>query len=471
MRRSNKHQISKTTYANLTGGINISVPPEQIAENEMQVCDNFIYKIDSKRLVGRGGLSPLPRTTIGYHVKSMWYDVGHNVVFVYCAGRRFFALDGQASNNNIATYLGTLTGDRNPVCAYFNGKFYVASGGHLQYYDYTGQYLTTVLNSPICDVCFQRNSRLFVTQTALSDEGKDEVHYSAVGDGTNWNEDTNDASSSQWVEVGYGDDGDICAVVPMATDLFILKTQGTWYQFQADSVSPESWVIQPVATGIDAIGRMCATNTGNEVVYMSRRGLRSLAATMDYGNVATADIGDKFQSLITNGLVDTVEMVNLRRHKTIMIRPTSDKSYWVAYNYALGAATTIHFGMEIESIVETSNDVLVASGGVIYEWSDEYSTDNGTPITYTMKPKDIISSDDILVKNIDTKFSSQWDGTATVKIGNPYDNEQEDRLQIQMPVDRRRKVHCNHSDEVISLTVESSVPIEIDHIILDIVDL
>ena len=196
---------------------------------------------------------------------------------------------------------------------------------------------------------------------------------------------------------------------------------------------------------------------------MSRRGLRSLAATMDYGNVATGDIGDKFQSLITNGLVDTVQMINMRRHKMIMIRPTSDKSYWVAYNYALGSATTIHFGMEVESIVEMTDRVFVASGRFVYEWSDEYYTDNGTPIAYTMKPRDIIGSDDILVKNIDTKFSSRWDGTATVSIG--------ERLHVQMPVDRRRKVHCNHSDDVISLTVESSVPLEIDHIILDTVEL
>jgi hypothetical protein len=119
--------------------------------------------------------------------------------------------------------------------------------------------------------------------------------------------------------------------------------------------------------------------------------------------------------------------------------------------------------MPIESIIELTDRVFVASGRFVYEWSDEYYTDNGTAIAYRMKPRDIISSDDILVKNIDTKFTSKWDGTATVSIGS--------RLHVQMPVDRRRKVHCNHSDEVISLTVESSVPIEIDHIILDTVDL
>lgn len=458
MRRSNKHQMSKITFTGLVGGVNVSLPAEQIDEIDMQVCDNFVYKIDSKRLAGRGGLSEELFMSFQYDIGSMHYDVGSNTVFIFCKNGKAYVWDWSNQEEGLPVYLGELTGSKTPVCAKFKDKLWIASGGKLQFYGFDGAYLTTVLDSPTCDICFQRNARLFVTMT-----GTDIAYYSGIGDGATWEEDTNDASSSQWVEVGYGDDGDICAVVPMATDLFILKTQGTWYQFQSDSVNPESWVIQPVATGVDAIGRMCATNIGDQVVYLSRRGLRSLSATMDYGNVATADVGDKFQRLITDGLVDTVQMINLRRHKTIMIRPTSDKSYWIAYNYALGAATTIHFGMAVESIVELTDRVFVASGRSVYEWSDEYSTDNGTEIEYTMKPRDIISSDDILVKNIDTKFTSVWDGTATVSIG--------DRLHVQMPVDRRRKVHCNHSDDVISLTVESSVPLEIDHIILDTVEL
>ena len=459
MRRANKHQISKTVFNNLVGGINVSLPAELIAENEMQECDNFIYKIDSKRLAGRGGLSASLFQSFQYEIGTLYYDVGSNTVFIFCKNGRAYIWDWSNEQDDLPIYLGLLTGSaEHPVCAKFKDKLWVASGGKLQYYAFDGGQLMTVTNSPTCDVCFQRNARLFVTMT-----GTDIAYYSSIGDGSTWTEDTNDASSSQWVEVGYGDDGDICAVVPLATDLFILKTQGTWYQFQSDSDDPKSWIIQPVATGIDAIGKMCATNIGNEVVYLSRRGLRSLAATMDYGNVATADIGDKFQKLITTSLIDTVQMINLRRHKMIMIRPTSDKSYWIAYNYALGAATTIHFGMPVESIVELTDRVFVASGKFVYEWSDEYYTDNGTAIAYKMKPRDLISSDDILVKNIDTKFTSEWDGTATVSIG--------DRLHVQMPVDMRRKVHCNHSDEVISLTVESAVPFEVDHIILDIVDL
>ena len=455
MRRTNKHDATKLSFVNLTGGINLSVPPEQIAENEMQECDNFIYKTDSKRLSGRGGLSDIVYA-IPYAIHSMFHDIGSNTLFVFCTNRRAYVIDYERQGE--FTYIGLLTGTATPVCAKFQDKLWVASGGKLQYYAFDGNYLNTVTGSPTCDICFQRNARIFVTMT-----GTDIAYYSSIGDGATWTEDTNDASSSQWVEVGYGDDGDICAVVPMATDLFILKTQGTWYQFQADSVDTSSWVIQPVATGIDVIGKMCATNIGDEVVYLSRRGLRSLNATMDYGNVSTADLGDKFQQLITNGLVDTVQMINLRRHKTIMIRPTSNKKYWCAFNYALGSMTTIHFGKDIASIVELADKVYVASNKYIYEWSEEYMDDAGTPITYRLKPKDTISSEKILVKSIDTKFTSNWEGNATVSIGS--------RLHVSMPIDARRKVRCNHSDDYITLTVESTKPFEVDHIMLDIVDM
>ena len=89
--------------------------------------------------------------------------------------------------------------------------------------------------------------------------------------------------------------------------------------------------------------------------------------------------------------------------------------------------------------------------------------DAGTPITYRLKPKDTISSEKILVKSIDTKFTSNWEGNATVSIGS--------RLHVSMPIDARRKVRCNHSDDYITLTVESTKPFEVDHIMLDIVDM
>lgn len=105
-------------------------------------------------------------------------------------------------------------------------KVWIASGGKLQYYDYTqnGQ-LTAVQDSPTCNIVFQRFSRI-----AVSMDGTDGFYLSGIGDGTDWAEDTNRADKEQWLDVGYGDSGDIAAIVPLATDIIFIKTNGKIYQ-------------------------------------------------------------------------------------------------------------------------------------------------------------------------------------------------------------------------------------------------
>ena len=62
---------------------------------------------------------------------------------------------------------------------------------------------------------------------------------------------------------------------------------------------------------------------------------------------------------------------HLQRHCMILIRPTSDYKYFVAYNYLLGSATTLEFNMPIDSIVETTSTIIVASGGKLYAWDSQ----------------------------------------------------------------------------------------------------
>ena len=81
MRRTNKHQINRVSFIGMTGGVNISQAPEQIADTEMQQAQNFIYAIDSKRLKGRGGLGLL--NTTDETIRDMWYDVDTNVLLLF----------------------------------------------------------------------------------------------------------------------------------------------------------------------------------------------------------------------------------------------------------------------------------------------------------------------------------------------------------------------------------------------------
>lgn len=453
MKRSNKHQdMQRITLNNLVGGINISDAPERIPDTDMQICKNFIY--DNLRLRSRGGLSTVSFNMAG-SITSMYYDVDTNSSLIFLADGSIYSwIVGKTPTN-----IGVLTGNKKPCCAKYMNKIWIASGGKLQYYDFNSIY--TVLSSPDCDITFQRLSRLLITLS-----GSDRAYFSAIGDPTNWENITDSSqgavdSSAQWIDIGYGDSGDIQSVVPLANDLVFLKSNGNIYQLQGDR-TPSSWVVPPaIVTNSDSMGTMTATNIGADVVFISRRGLKSLSTVMDYGNVKAQDIGDKFRSLLTEDMWEP-QMINMKRHGFLMIRTTSDRTKWTCYNYLMGVATTIQFAVPVTDIMETVDEVYVASGANIFLWDKDNMDDNGKPIEYVLKPHDILSSDEMLVKAVDTKMTNDEAGTVEVSTSN---------LKVEMPTNARRKVLCNHSTDCISLTLKGTDPFTFDHIVLDVVDL
>ena len=454
MKRTNKHaNMQPIAINNLIGGINVSNATERIPDTDMSVCKNFIYDGD-KRLRGRGGLSE-PLYTLPSAIRDTYYDVDANQIFIFCEDKSIYKLTAGGALENI----GTLTGDAVPMCAKFMDKLWIASGEYLQYYDYNDIY--TVMTSPKCDICFTRLSRLMIALT-----GNDRAYFSAVGDGTDWENITDSSvgtveSSSQYIDIGYGDSGDILSIVPLSTDLMFIKSNGMIYQLISD-MSPSSWQVPPpVATNTDPIGDMTAINIGSEVVYLSRRGLKTLSTVMDYGNIKTTDIGDKFNKKLTENMWNP-QLFDMKRHGMILIRPYEDKTYFIAYNYMVGAATELNFALPITSIVETADEVYVTSGESIYKWDYEYLTDAGAEITYTLKPHDIISTDEMLVKYVDTSFSADYAGTVDVQTG---------KLKVTMPTNSRRKVLCNHSTQRISVTLTSNNQFIFDHLILGVADL
>lgn len=450
MRRTNKHQINRVSFIGMTGGVNISQAPEQISDTEMQQAQNFIYAIDSKRLKGRGGLGLL--NTTDETIRDMWYDVDTNVLLLFTTTFKVYRyVMGQTP-----IYIGKLNGSYSPMCAKFMDKIWIASGGKLQYYDYTqNAELQTVGDSPTCSMVFQRFSRI-----AVSQDGTNGFYLSSVGDGTEWAEDTNRADKEQWLDVGYGDSGTITAIVPLATDIIFIKSNGKIYQLSGDA-DPNDWQVTEIANGTDPAGTNCAVNIGNSVVFLSIRGLKSLAAVMEYGNIATADIGDKFNGLITENMYEP-RFYHLQRHSLLLIRPTSDYSYFVAYNYQLGSATTLKFNMDIDAICETNDDILVSSENKIYQWDDRYTDDDGKKIEYVLQPKATMGMEQMLMKAIDTKFSSDYSGKATV---------QEGTLKVSVPTDTRNKIKCNHSTDYMDITITSNDRFIVDHIMVEVADL
>lgn len=450
MRRIAKHNATVLSFADFSGGINVMTTGDLIAQNEMQECQNFWFLGNQRSLQPRGGLFAVGSADT--ELVSAYYDNDSNTLLVFDTKGGVYHASSDGKNVN---KVGSLTGKQRPVCAKFQDMIWIASGGKLQFYDYTSHTISTVLNGPTCDMVFQRFARLCVSMS-----GTDRITYSATGDGTDWTEDSNDLSKSQWIDVGYGDSGDIIAVAPLATDLMIIKNNGMIYQLTGDA-DVSSWAVYRIASETDAVGRQAAVPIGNDVIFVSRGGLKTLSTTMDYGNIATAEIGQKFNLLVTQSQYDP-QAVHLRRRKLLLVRPTEDRSYWLAYNYAVGAATTLHFSVPVHDIVETQDRVLVVAGVFLYELAEEHLRDGETPIDYAIRLKDVVSSEKIIVRSVDMDAQAAQAGTVSVNV---------DCVALDMPTNQRRKVRCNHTTPKMEISLSGSSPFLLKHVLVEVADL
>ena len=209
MRLSTKHPTQQTiAVADFSGGLNKAASVASIGDNELADVLNMELDSATNRLKTVSGTVDVLTLTGGTIFAAAWDEINGKALLVD-ADKAVYASDLVTTER-----LGTLTGGLYPICASWEDGLLIASGGHLQYYN--GKALETLTSSPdTCRGVYIRSGRVVVFTA-------NEVHYSAVGDETNWTEDSNDAASSVWVEAGYKDGGQFIGMASLSADIIIV---------------------------------------------------------------------------------------------------------------------------------------------------------------------------------------------------------------------------------------------------------
>lgn len=404
-----QEQMTAYSFSDFSGGMNTAQPPEQIADNEAELIMNYEY--DYNRLRTRGGTSA-PLVSVDDSIKSFYYDAATEAYLLFGAGTDkvkgniYLAYIGEP-----ATLVGKLTGNERPVCCKFDGCIYIASGDKLQYFDY--EQLFTVESSKLCDNVFERFGRLVTTH-----RGDDNLYYSATGDAKSkdaWTDNSNDDSSSKWLEVGYKDDGDIITCKPMANDLLVFKTNGRIYsvsgEYPAWNVSQvgEKSYAEDIQKSIEIVG--------DSVAFITRNGIRSVDTVQTYGNFTMNEIGYKFNKSLTANISNPM-CWNAVSKRQLIIRPSSsNKKLLFIYQYNMMAGYELEFPFDIDDMAETSNGIIILSGNALYRWSFEYSTDNGQPIKTKLVTRRLTTAVAFYTRKYDIQIEGAVNGVVNLTAG------------------------------------------------------
>lgn len=404
-----EQQMTAYSFSDFSGGMNTAQPPEQIADNEAELIMNYEY--DYNRLRTRGGTSA-PLVSVDDSIKSFYYDAATEAYLLFGAGTDkvkgniYLAYIGEP-----ATLVGQLTGNERPVCCKFDGCIYIASGDKLQYFDY--EQLFIVESSKLCDNVFERLGRLVTTH-----RGDDNLYYSATGDAKSkdaWTDNSNDDSSSKWLEVGYKDDGDIITCKPMANDLLVFKTNGRIYsvsgEYPAWNVSQvgEKSYAEDIQKSIEIVG--------DSVAFITRNGIRSVDTVQTYGNFTMNEIGYKFNKSLTANISNPM-CWNAVSKRQLIIRPSSsNKKLLFIYQYNMMAGYELEFPFDIDDMAETSNGIIILSGNALYRWSFEYSTDNGQPIKTKLVTRRLTTAVAFYTRKYDIQIEGDVNGVVNITAG------------------------------------------------------
>lgn len=381
MKLSTKNERARMVeYADFSGGLNTSRPSEEIAPNELAVAVNVT--IDK----GTG----LLRTVYGADrilfdesrtFDSMTYDKSSKVFLVADVDGNVYSVDVAGWT---AVKVGALSGNESAMYASWGKGVLIASGGKLQYF----YGVLETIESPPCSGVMVRHGRVWVWHGSR-------ITLSAVGDEHGWTLNTNDASSSQWIDIGYKDDGDIVGVVQMLAAVLVFKENGNIYRI--DGQFPNISVTE-LGTHVHAEGKECCLSIGSGVLVFDGKSIRAVNAGTEYGEMKAGSISEKIAPDIASfGKNTRLRYVPLENSVWIL----DGRMQFLQYDVELNAYFYRQYHSIVKDVQCVGNDIyMLRENSICRVNHDNDMVDEGKSLAWAFECKSIASSSYILLTRI-----------------------------------------------------------------------
>lgn len=431
-----KHQGQQSIrYSDFKGGLNTSSLESEIAETELSVCSNMEVDRVTGLLRTCKGLRKL--ITINTDVTDAAYDVINKLFVFFGADRHVYI----TSNFSSVSDVGVLTGSDNIVTASWENGLLIASGGQLQYYD--GKELSTISTAPRhCRGVFIRSGRVLTM-----DDG-DNVLYSGIGDETNWTQDSNDPSTSQFAQIGYKVGGKIIGAVNLSSDILFIKDNGMVFRLQNEY---PDWKISEVGREIYCKGPLSFANVGNNVVILGTT-LQNVVTTQDYGDMKPIDIGQKVIREIAAMPASTKLRYVPIWNQLWFIEGTT---HALVLDCTTGAFFERTFYYPVVDILTVDDTVYLVRKNALCDFIDDFS-DCDQPLHFHAKFKTATSPEhNILVRRVamgitpyDTRVSGKNCKINVGKLSYPFPSRVTDKDECIISTPNRETAFINSSNEL-----------------------
>ena len=378
MRLGTKHENQQTIVrADFSGGLNTTANVDGIAENQLSVAVNVEVDHSTGRLKTVAGTTDLFTMPMEYFLAAL-YDEINDVLLIVRTDKVVLSFD---SSGNISDPLGTLSGNLYPVATSWENGLLIASGGKLQYFN--GSALVT-LDSPKATSVYVRAGRVLI-----SDDNN--VRYSGVGDETNWTEDTNDDSSSKFVEAGYKDGGSLVGMINLSSDVLLIKDNRRLYRLNGEF---PNWQIVEVSRNVEVSGRMGYCSVADSVFILGRNEVQNIQTTNAYGDMKPQNVA----TLITKEIQRLGSDTKLRHVPPLEQIWAINGREVLMFDLVSTSWYKREFNSPVVDVIPIGDEVLVIKEDRISKLDGSTFYDSGLPLQWKWQGQRLVSQHDYLLK-------------------------------------------------------------------------
>ena len=312
---------------------------------------------------------------------------------------------------------GTLSGGSIPQATTWGDPpvdLLIVSGGKLQCWD--GSTLTTVDDSPTCDIVSKGGGRVIVAST-LSDR----ISMSGVGDYTDWqfNGEGWTAMNAIWVDIGYKSGGNITSIATLNKDVVVFKADGVCYRIVG---AYPDWSVVEIGRNITNINRFTVVQESNDVFFLDRHfGIHSIGSVAEYGDVKVSKFGKQINLMLSQEIGDGARLWNVPSRTELWVKPDDGFKWVYVLNLITGAWTVFSFPLEPVSVFSLGSTTYLSMkgeaelnpNGFVYTMDRSVDADFGTvPIRGELQLRPLVGGGSTLIK----KCVFDLDGTGDVDV-------------------------------------------------------
>ena len=289
-----------------SGGLDQSSIPGAANPNTLEDCDNILFTVNGSRKK-KWGLNTFYRSgftpTISSDMRGMtdfWRNVGsvqtqRQIVF---AGGLLWADSDNGRFTDVTGTTSLVSSDQVTFDA-FDGFLIAAFENAVpQYYNMTGDFADLTGTPPDGSLVRVHAGRAWLSGVNTSPHT---IYYSVADNPEDWT--LGGGGGSIAISQGDNDPVGITAIFPsFHDDLYVAKRRSLYRirTFTSADLASTSFAVQPVVNGIGCLSHNTVAATPNDVIWCSERGIHSLRATDQYGDVEAAFLSYPIHELYNN---------------------------------------------------------------------------------------------------------------------------------------------------------------------------